>query len=1000
MTVVTPLDTAPPPRVRPGRTVFTPLLTLCAVLAACSEVPAETAREPLASPAVQALSGAPQLSPPLPVPSVNPIPGPTAYQQFAMAAGNGLYLMVWWEYDAASGSPRLFGLRVRASDGAALDAQPFRLSGIEGVPFNPSVAFDGTNFLAVWTSIGAYPVVRGVRVRASDGAVLDPTPQLISRPLGGPPPYASDMLAQRPSVAFDGKHYLVVWDGEWYVQQSYARGPMGIRVRPSDGVPVESTAFPIAKVGNGRGPSVGNPRVAFTNGTYLVAWEQDGDIKAARIGASSGQVLDTVPLSLTASAGAERIPAVAAREGEFLAVWTGADQGLWGRRVKASDGSKLGTTDLFLGAAVEAPAEVVSDTVNYWVAWQGLRGGSRKALVARVTPEGGGAVDAELVVSDAPADGFLERGAIASAGSGLVLTSYMVDDADGLPRPWRRLVTAGQVHVSHETAPAHPGLSKVYNGHAAAQGNGLYLVVWSQLRTTEPIHPEIVGARVRISDGAVLDPSPFSISNPNFTAFDPAVAFDGTNFLVVWSNVDSIEIDGARVRASDGVVLDTPPLPIDRATRGYYSAQVRGNAPSVAFDGTNYLVVWSGGRAYGGPGFLNGIMAIRVRPSDGTRIEADSFLVARIPGLGALNYAPSVTHAAGQSLVAWAQDGQVLAARTSAATGQVLDAQPLSLGTTGAWRTPGVAAQADGFLVVWSRPDNGLWGRRVRASDGAKLGTADLFLGADAQGSPHVAFDGADYRVAWPAVRAGNTKLVTNRVSPAGVTAAETEIVLSSFVPHSSGNPGDPQLAVAGPGRFLVTYSPSHEVWGADVRMRFVSDDSVPACGAGAPSIELIGSAALTLECGPGAYSDLGAQAFDACGRSLPVRAYNTGADSSGPGPNLRNEGAYQVSYTAQDAGGLFSSAVRTVTVDDRTPPTLTLNGAAQMTHTCGSQWVDPGVQATDACYGNLTAQVWRSGTVNGWAVGTYTVTYSLTDSGGNSAAPLTRTVNVVNCPW
>ncbi|HZH13908.1 MAG TPA: hypothetical protein VE057_06065 [Archangium sp.] len=27
-------------------------------------------------------------------------------------------------------------------------------------------------------------------------------------------------------------------------------------------------------------------------------------------------------------------------------------------------------------------------------------------------------------------------------------------------------------------------------------------------------------------------------------------------------------------------------------------------------------------------------------------------------------------------------------------------------------------------------------------------------------------------------------------------------------------------------------------------------------------------------------------------------------------------------------------------------------------------------------------------------------MTYSLTDSGGNSATPVTRTVDVVNCPW
>jgi hypothetical protein len=86
--------------------------------------------------------------------------------------------------------------------------------------------------------------------------------------------------------------------------------------------------------------------------------------------------------------------------------------------------------------------------------------------------------------------------------------------------------------------------------------------------------------------------------------------------------------------------------------------------------------------------------------------------------------------------------------------------------------------------------------------------------------------------------------------------------------------------------------------------------------------------------------------------------------------------------------------------VDDRRPPLLVLRGEAHMTHTCGSQWVDPGVSASEACYGELSAQVWHTGEVKGWAVGTYTVTYSLTDSGGNSAVPVTRRVDVVNCPW
>ena len=116
----------------------------------------------------------------------------------------------------------------------------------------------------------------------------------------------------------------------------------------------------------------------------------------------------------------------------------------------------------------------------------------------------------------------------------------------------------------------------------------------------------------------------------------------------------------------------------------------------------------------------------------------------------------------------------------------------------------------------------------------------------------------------------------------------------------------------------------------------------------------------LTLECGLGVYVDPGARAFDACGNALEVHAYNTGADSSGPGPNMRYEGNYSVSYAAWDAMGQTVNATREVMVDDRRPPALTLRGDAHMTHTCGSQWVDPGVQAIDLCYGDVSPQVWH----------------------------------------
>ncbi len=184
--------------------------------------------------------------------------------------------------------------------------------------------------------------------------------------------------------------------------------------------------------------------------------------------------------------------------------------------------------------------------------------------------------------------------------------------------------------------------------------------------------------------------------------------------------------------------------------------------------------------------------------------------------------------------------------------------------------------------------------------------------------------------------------------------------------------------------------------------------------GSGTTQTELVlnGASSMRLECGVDTWVDPGASATDMCGSPLRVLKFNSGDDDGdgvpgsqdpddyGPGPDTSAEGTYSVQYLATDVTGSSVSAIRSVQVDDTLPPALKLKGAAQMTHTCGSQWVDPGVEAMDACYGDVSPTVRVTGYVNGWAAGTYTLLYEVTDSGGNSATPVTRTVSVLNCPW
>jgi len=93
------------------------------------------------------------------------------------------------------------------------------------------------------------------------------------------------------------------------------------------------------------------------------------------------------------------------------------------------------------------------------------------------------------------------------------------------------------------------------------------------------------GCRVDTS-GAVIDSSWIQIS-PGMNGGNSSVAFDGTNYLVVWQSKDSLDyydIYCARVTPS-GEVLDTLGFPISIAD----SNQVN---PEIAFDGENYVVVW------------------------------------------------------------------------------------------------------------------------------------------------------------------------------------------------------------------------------------------------------------------------------------------------------------------------------------------------------------------------------------------------------------------------
>jgi hypothetical protein len=104
----------------------------------------------------------------------------------------------------------------------------------------------------------------------------------------------------------------------------------------------------------------------------------------------------------------------------------------------------------------------------------------------------------------------------------------------------------------------------------------------------------------------------------------------------------------------------------------------------------------------------------------------------------------------------------------------------------------------------------------------------------------------------------------------------------------------------------------------------------------------------------------------------------------------------YPIAFSyAGDANFNGAGASSTLTVTDSTAPVITLIGAATIAVEGGTAFTDPGATATDSFAGNRPAALHVTGTVNTGVVGSYMLTYTVSD--GYNTASATRTVNVVD---
>jgi hypothetical protein len=386
---------------------------------------------------------------------------------------------------------------------------------------------------------------------------------------------------------------------------------------------------------------------------------------------------------------------------------------------------------------------------------------------------------------------------------------------------------------------------------------------------------------------------------------------------------------------------------------------------SLALRADGKMVRWGGWAQYTGLNFIansSSIVAIATTSDGSTGLQADGTLLAWPQGF------TSQTSAIGSNIVAIAAGGNhYLALR---ADGTILawgvndygqTDNPLSATNVVAIAAGGqhsLALRADGTLVGWGRNN---FGQTI-------IPSAAINVVAIAAGFSHTLALRADGTVlGWGNNEFGQITIPVNAANSVGIAAGSS---------HS--------LAVKRDGTVVG--------WGLNTSGQAnipPSASNVVAVAAGeAHSLALRYDGAVL---GWGQNGD---------GESTPPGNL-TNIDlviTSRSSVNPDSPGVYIVNYVTTNTSGAIATATRTVIVTDTTPPILTLIDANPLNLDVGTPFSDPGVTAADVCEGNVTASIVRSGTVNAAVPGSYTLTYNVTDSSGNTTTT-NRTVLVQDLP-
>ncbi|MFT3839319.1 MAG: MopE-related protein [Myxococcaceae bacterium] len=510
-----------------------------------------------------------------------PVGVPASYTNYQVTFGAGLYLLTWLDNQNT-----IRGQRISAT-GTLLDAVPFTIYSDTSQNFlYLQAAYGAGEFLVVWQTQtangGSTYGIDAVRVSTA-GQVLDLTPfscapngtspsvvgnsagfalswVLVPPSTGTATPQvatvsASGTLGLVSSISVPGNPQLVAGATNFLVtmtNEDYVTYTLSIQAATFDGAlqPFQTVVA---------GAQVTTPQGAFDGSEYVVTWVNAVSLPYqlfARRVAVNGSLVDAAPVSLIpVGEYAAGLNCSATECTEYLAANTFAQFTTSLTPIDTAERPLVGTENS------QTEPDVATNGTEYLVGWTDAREG--RVYATRVTPAGV-VLDPQGIVLSPPA-GYPYTG-----NFGLCLASNGTDYLAvwvGNELNAARVSGAGQLIDS--TPMPLPGVG---NAQAVVAAQHQYLVLANR-------------ALYRFdADGGWLDTqmglNPYGGRGPSTVG----IASDGTAYLVVFDDYTGTTW-GVRV-ATDGGALDAPPFKI-----------ITGGNPSVAFDGTQYVVTSATGSA-------------------------------------------------------------------------------------------------------------------------------------------------------------------------------------------------------------------------------------------------------------------------------------------------------------------------------------------------------------------------------------------------------------------